>query len=47
MFVAEDLLPGLPADFEPIVVEQRPRTAVRDGVSVDIDDSTLLARRTP
>ena len=47
MFVAEELLPGLPGDFEPIVVEQRPRTAVRDGVTVDIDDSTLLARRRP
>jgi 2-polyprenyl-3-methyl-5-hydroxy-6-metoxy-1,4-benzoquinol methylase len=45
MFVASDLLPGLPEDFEALVVEQRPRTAVRDGVSIDIDDSTLLARR--
>jgi 2-polyprenyl-3-methyl-5-hydroxy-6-metoxy-1,4-benzoquinol methylase len=45
MFLAEDLLPGLPSDFEPLVVEQRPRRAVRDGVEVDIDDSTLLARR--
>jgi 2-polyprenyl-3-methyl-5-hydroxy-6-metoxy-1,4-benzoquinol methylase len=46
MFLAEDLLPGLPDGFEPVVVEQRPRTTVRDGVTVDIDDSTLLARRT-
>jgi 2-polyprenyl-3-methyl-5-hydroxy-6-metoxy-1,4-benzoquinol methylase len=46
MFVAEDLLPGLPGDFEVVVAEQRPRTTVRDGVRVDIDDSTLLARRT-
>ncbi len=45
MFVAEDLLPGLPVDFEPLVVEQRPRTATRDGVTVEIADSTLLARR--
>jgi len=45
MWFAEDLLPGLPDGFEALVVEQRPRTAVRDGVSVDIDDSTLLARR--
>jgi 2-polyprenyl-3-methyl-5-hydroxy-6-metoxy-1,4-benzoquinol methylase len=45
MFLAEDLLPGLPAGFEPLVVEQRPRRTVRDGVEVDIDDSTLLARR--
>ena len=29
-----------------VVVEQRPRTVTRDGVTVDIDDSTLLARRT-
>jgi 2-polyprenyl-3-methyl-5-hydroxy-6-metoxy-1,4-benzoquinol methylase len=46
MFVAEDLLPGLPGDFEVVVAEQRPRTTVRGGVRVDIDDSTLLARRT-
>jgi 2-polyprenyl-3-methyl-5-hydroxy-6-metoxy-1,4-benzoquinol methylase len=44
MFLAEDLLPGLPDDFE--VLEQRPRRTTRDGVTVDIDDSTLLARRT-
>ena len=47
MFLAEDLLPGLPAGFEAVVVEQRPRTTTRDGVRFDIDDSTLLARRTP
>ncbi|MEU8610123.1 class I SAM-dependent methyltransferase [Actinoplanes sp. NPDC048791] len=46
MFVAEELLPGLPENFEPVVVEQRPRTAVREGVTVEIADSTLLARRT-
>ena len=45
MFVAEELLPALPDDFEALVVEQRPRTVTRDGVTVDIDDSTLLARR--
>ena len=45
MFLAEELLPGLPDDFEPLVVEQRPRTVVRDGATVDIHDSTLLARR--
>jgi SAM-dependent methyltransferase len=45
MFVAADLLPGLPDEFEPIVVEQRPRTMSRDGDTHDIDDSTLLARR--
>ncbi len=47
MFDAEDLLPGLPDDFEPLVVEQRPRTMTRDGVTADVHDSTLLARRRP
>ncbi len=47
MFVAKDLLPALPDDFEALVVEQRPRTVTREGVTVDIDDSTLLARRRP
>jgi 2-polyprenyl-3-methyl-5-hydroxy-6-metoxy-1,4-benzoquinol methylase len=46
MFRAEELVPALPDDFEVVVVEQRPRTTVRDGVRVEIDDSTLLARRT-
>ena len=46
MFVAEDLLPGLPGGFEALVVEQRPRTMTRDGETVHVDDSTLLARRT-
>jgi 2-polyprenyl-3-methyl-5-hydroxy-6-metoxy-1,4-benzoquinol methylase len=46
MFLAEELLPGLPGDFEALVVEQRPRTMTRDGVTVTVDDSTLLARRT-
>lgn len=45
MFLAEDLLPALPEDFEALVVEQRPRTMTRDGVTVDVHDSTLLARR--
>ncbi|MBT2518242.1 class I SAM-dependent methyltransferase [Streptomyces sp. ISL-90] len=45
MFLAEDLLPALPDDFEALVVEQRPRTMVRDGVTVDVEDATLLARR--
>lgn len=45
MFLAEDLLPALPADFDALVVEQRPRTAVRDGVTVEVEDATLLARR--
>ena len=46
MFLAEELLPGLPEGFEAVVVEQRPRTMIREGVSVDVHDSTLLARRT-
>jgi 2-polyprenyl-3-methyl-5-hydroxy-6-metoxy-1,4-benzoquinol methylase len=46
MFLAEGLLPGLPDPFEALVVEQRPRTVTREGVTVDIADSTLLARRT-
>jgi hypothetical protein len=46
MFLAEDLLPGLPDGFEVLVAEQRPRTMTRDGVTVDVHDSTLLARRT-
>jgi hypothetical protein len=45
MWVAEDLLPALPGDFEVLVAEQRPRTVTRDGRTVEIDDSTLLARR--
>ena len=45
MFLAEDLLPALPDDFEVLVVEQRPRTVQRDGVTLDVHDSTLLARR--
>ena len=47
MFFAADLLPALPAGFTALVVEQRPRTMVRDGVTMDVDDSTLLARRLP
>jgi 2-polyprenyl-3-methyl-5-hydroxy-6-metoxy-1,4-benzoquinol methylase len=45
MFAAQELLPGLPDDFEALVVDQRPRTATRDGSSFEIHDSTLLARR--
>jgi SAM-dependent methyltransferase len=46
MFLAEDLLPGLPDGFETLVVEQRPRTMTCDGVTFDVHDSTLLTRRT-
>jgi 2-polyprenyl-3-methyl-5-hydroxy-6-metoxy-1,4-benzoquinol methylase len=45
MFLAEDLLPGLPDDFEALVVEQRPRTVTRNDVTLDIHDSTLFAHR--
>jgi 2-polyprenyl-3-methyl-5-hydroxy-6-metoxy-1,4-benzoquinol methylase len=46
MFHAEDLLPGLPHGFDVLVAEQRPRTTTRDGKTVNVHDSTLLARRT-
>jgi 2-polyprenyl-3-methyl-5-hydroxy-6-metoxy-1,4-benzoquinol methylase len=45
MFLAEDLLPSLPEAFEVLVVEQRPRTMTREGMTVDVHDSTLLAHR--
>jgi SAM-dependent methyltransferase len=45
MFEAVDLIPGLPDDFDVVVAEQRPRSMTRDGVVVDVHDSTLLARR--
>ena len=45
MWRAEDLLPALPDDFEVLVAEQRPRLAVRDGETMEIEDATLLARR--
>lgn len=45
MWLASDLVGSLPADFVPLVVEQRPRVVTRDGETIEIDDSTLLARR--
>lgn len=45
MWRAEELLPALPDAFDVLVVEQRPRTMVRDGETVDVHDSTLLACR--
>lgn len=45
MFLAEDLLPALPDDFEVLAAEQRPRTMVRDGVTIEAEDATLFARR--
>ena len=45
MFLAADLIPDLPADAEVLVAEERPRTAIRDGVTMEIHDATLLARK--
>jgi SAM-dependent methyltransferase len=45
MFEAADLVPGLPADFDVLAVEQRPRRMTREGETYDVHDSTLLARR--
>lgn len=45
MFLAEQLLPALPDDFEALIVEQRARSVIRDDKVIVIDDSTLLARR--
>ena len=45
MFLAADLVPALPPGFEPVVVEQRPRSVTREGRTISIDDSTFLARR--
>jgi 2-polyprenyl-3-methyl-5-hydroxy-6-metoxy-1,4-benzoquinol methylase len=45
MFLAAELVPALSDGFEPLVVEQRPRTVTREGRTFEIDDSTLLAQR--
>lgn len=45
MWRAADLLDALPRGFEVLVAQDRPRRAVRDGVTHDIEDATLLARR--
>ncbi len=45
MFLADELLPGLPGNFEALVVEQRPRTVTRNGTTIEVHDSTLFARR--
>jgi 2-polyprenyl-3-methyl-5-hydroxy-6-metoxy-1,4-benzoquinol methylase len=47
MFLAEELVPSLPGDFDVIAAEERPRTMTRDGVTMDVHDATLLARRRP
>lgn len=45
MFRAADLLPTVPEGFEVLVAEQRPRTVVREGRSLEVEDSVLLLRR--
>ncbi len=45
MLLATDLLPGLPPDFETLVVEQHPHPVTRDDERIEIDDSVLSARR--
>jgi 2-polyprenyl-3-methyl-5-hydroxy-6-metoxy-1,4-benzoquinol methylase len=45
MFLADELLPGLPDGFEALVVEQRARTVTRNRTTIDVHDSTLFARR--
>jgi hypothetical protein len=45
MFFADELLPALADDFEALVVEQRPRTVTRNGTTIGVHDSTLIARR--
>ena len=39
MFLAEQLLPALPDDFEPLVVEQRPRSVIREGRTIAAVDA--------
>jgi SAM-dependent methyltransferase len=46
MWLAEDLLPALGDGFEPLVVAQRPRTVTREARTMEVEDATLLARRT-
>ncbi|WP_202107350.1 methyltransferase domain-containing protein [Agromyces seonyuensis] len=45
MFLAADLVPALPDGFDILVAEERGRTAVHDGVPMDVEDATLFARR--
>ncbi|WP_114853680.1 cyclopropane-fatty-acyl-phospholipid synthase family protein [Brachybacterium sp. YJGR34] len=45
MFRAEELLDAVPEDFAVIVAEQRPRTSVREGRTITMEDSVLLLRR--
>lgn len=45
MFGADDLVASLPAGFEVVAAEDRPRSVVRDGQRTDVADATLLAHR--
>lgn len=45
MWLAEELQPALPADFEIRILEQRPRSMTRDGQLLDVEDATLFAQR--
>jgi 2-polyprenyl-3-methyl-5-hydroxy-6-metoxy-1,4-benzoquinol methylase len=45
MFFADELLPGLPDDFEALAVQLRPRTVTRNETTIDVHDSTLFAHR--
>ncbi len=45
MFLAADLVPALPDGFEPLVVEQRPRTVSRDGETIEIETRPLRPPR--
>lgn len=45
MFLAADLLPAVPEDFEVRVADQRPRTVVREDRTLEVEDSVLLLRR--
>ena len=47
MWHSADLLPAVPEGFEVLVAEERPRSVTRDGRTMEIEDATLLARRTP
>jgi hypothetical protein len=45
MWHSADLLPVVPDGWEVLVAEDRPRTATRDGRTLEIEDATLLVRR--
>ena len=45
MWHSADLLPVVPDGWEVLVAEDRPRSATRDGRTLEIEDATLLVRR--